>query len=307
MIYKRNSFRILTVTLFFLCLFPFHSFAAEKQEPIYSIQLASHRDVNAARKEFDHLTKTLNKESLDYLRIEKIGKYYSLRLGKFKDRSGAEKLLSSIKPHISSYRIMAVNYIKKRIVKMYEPQEQVEEVRIQQPPVTEKVISEEAGEAKRPPGEIADQKTDVPIEDKLASISSLVHNKNYASALTVIEKEIAEHPQHPALNAWYGTVLVKADKPEEALPYLEKAVELSPREPDYYNSLGYCLFYLDKTESAVRAFDKVLSLEPGHIDALSGLGIIFAKRGDKDKGMDIYNKLKALDEASANKLLKLLE
>jgi len=43
------------------------SYADEKSQTVYTIQIGSHRNVSAARKEFDHVTKKLKKENLEYL------------------------------------------------------------------------------------------------------------------------------------------------------------------------------------------------------------------------------------------------
>ena len=300
------------IIVFTLCMLPFHSYAAEDPTSIYTVQIGSHRAIEAANEQFNTITKKLNKGNLDYLRIEKIGKFYTLRLGKFDSKPEASKFLASVRSKLPSSLIKNVYFIEERIERMYMPQDAVKEVKTQQPPIPEDVTIKEPGETKPPAIEPPDQKIDnvkedVPIEEKITSISSLVHKKNYNGALEILKKEIREDPENPELNAWYGTVLLKTDNPEEALPYMEKAVELSPSVPDYYNGLGYCLFYLDRHDQAVDAFNTALSLEPEHVDALAGLGIIYAKRGEKEKAMDIYNKLKNLDESSANKLMKIIE
>jgi len=97
------------------------SLASEGTKTVYSIQIARYRDVSEARTEFYRLTAALKKANLDYLRIERIGKFYSLRIGKFKDHAGAEKLLNTITSHLSSPRIMDVYFIEKRILTMYDP------------------------------------------------------------------------------------------------------------------------------------------------------------------------------------------
>lgn len=309
---KKRSFIIISIILSFICIIPFHSFPAEENKSIYTIQIASHRDVEAAQKQFNTIAQNFNKKMLEYLRIEKIGKFYSLRLGKFNNNSDAKKFMASVKSELPSSIIMKAYFLEDRIVRIYKPQNAVGEVKTLQTRVSKDVTKKETKETKTPVVEKTDRKTDeikkdIPIEDKIASISSFVQNKDYNSALEIIQKEITEQPEHPELNAWYGTVLLKTDKPEEALTYLKKAAELSPSEPDYQNGVGYCLFYLDKPDKAVDAFNKAISLEPGHIDAIAGLGIVYAKSGNKKKAIDIYNKLKNLDQVSADKLLKIIE
>jgi len=309
---KHSSFILQFIIFIFIFIIPFHSFSAEKSESIYTIQISSHRDVEVAQRQFKTIAQSLNESRLEHLRIEKIGEFYSLRLGKFNNNSNAKKFKVSVNSDLPSSIIMKAYFKEDRIIRIYRPQNSDNEVKTQQKSVPENITKKETGEKNPSTVVKTDQYTNKinnypSSESKIALISSLVHKKDYNSALEIVEKEITEHPEHSGLNAWYGTVLLKKNNPEEALKYLEKAVALSPSMPDYHNNLGYCLFYLDKPDKAVNEFNKAVTLEPGHIDALSGLGIIYAKRGDKNKAMDIYKKLKNLDEDSANKLLKVVE
>jgi hypothetical protein len=62
--------------------------------------------------------KTLSREEIDYLRIEKIGKYYAVRLGKFEDRAHAERFHKTIKRDLN-FSILMKAYIKdERIMKL---------------------------------------------------------------------------------------------------------------------------------------------------------------------------------------------
>ena len=113
-----------TVRLMCIVLIAMHSafgisLAGEKPQSIYTIQISSHRDMEGAEREFERLTKRIPEDRRDSLRIEKIGDYYSLRLGNFNDRSSAEELSRLIKPDISSHVVIKAYFIQKRIVKMY--------------------------------------------------------------------------------------------------------------------------------------------------------------------------------------------
>ena len=71
--------RFLILLLLFFC-FPLTSSAATL---IYTFQTGSFIHIEDAQKQFDHIAKLLNEDETDHLRIEKIGKFYSVRLGKF--------------------------------------------------------------------------------------------------------------------------------------------------------------------------------------------------------------------------------
>jgi tetratricopeptide (TPR) repeat protein len=272
--------------------------SARQPESIYTVQIASLEDIKQAQEQFDLVTQKLDKNQLDYLRIEKIGKYYSLRIGKFKDRASAKSFLKSIKSSLPSAIIMRAYFIEGRILRIYKrPEKPIEEAKPVEKPIPKKEI------VKIP---VKPEETK-PLEEKISTIASLVDKKDFNKALEIIKKEIALQPESPELNAWYGTVLLKINKPSEALKYLQKAIELSPNVSDYHNATGYCLFFLNKPERAIDEFNKALALDPEHVDALTGLGIIYAKKGEKEKAMEIYNKLKGLDKNTAERLLKVIE
>jgi tetratricopeptide (TPR) repeat protein len=272
---------------------------------IYTIQAGSFLKIERAQKQFNSIIQYLNEKDLNYLRIEKIGKYYTLRLGKFDDHASADKLLKSIRSHLPSALVMKAYFKKERIVKKYKyPQQTVTEILIDQKSFEEPETK--VHPQKMQPG--ASKKTDIikkeePLAKQLTIVTDLFNKKDFNSALAIIKIEIENQPENPEINSWYGTILLKLNQPAEALSYLQKAVDLSPETPNFHNSLGYCLFFLNRYENAIDEFNKAVTIEPEHIDALTGLGIIYAKRGEKEKAIDIYHKLKELDKYTAEKLL----
>ena len=299
---NKNSGLIGRFILFIvLCVFPFHSYASEKRPSVYTIQVASLKDLDAAEKQFDSITEQLDKKELAFLRIEKVGKFYSLRIGKFDTKAEANELLESVKPKFPSSIVMEVYFIEDRIKRMYETGESVKEAQPAASPETGPAASEDKS------AKTASTKEEIPLEEKIDLISSLVNKKEYENALDILNEEMAKQPDQPALNAWYGTVLLKMNKPEEALPHMLKAAELSPSVADYHNGVGYCYFYLNNYSDAISEFNKALSLDPNHVDAIAGLGIIYAKSGNREQSMEIYKRLKSLDKGSAEKLLKIIQ
>jgi hypothetical protein len=86
---------------------------------IYTIQTGSFITIKRAQKQLSFIVQRLYEKELDYLRIEKIGKFYSIRLGKFENPLNADKVLQTIKTHLpSAIRLKA--YIKdERILRLY--------------------------------------------------------------------------------------------------------------------------------------------------------------------------------------------
>jgi hypothetical protein len=83
---------------------------------IYTIQTGSFIDIERAHKKFESLMRGLKKYESDHLRIEKIGKYYVVRIGKFEDYSSIKKALKAVKSRIPKAIILKA-YLKKERVK----------------------------------------------------------------------------------------------------------------------------------------------------------------------------------------------
>lgn len=299
---RNINFRLIT----FFSLFLFVSFApltSYAAQTIYTIQTGSFDAVEPAQNQFDSIAQALNEKQLDYLRIEKIGNFYSVRLGKFENNAAAERFLEEVKPYLPTAIVRDAYFIEDRIVKIYKPSLE------RKPKVEEKPLPSAVPDKIKPPlaEKPVEAKIAEPLEKQIKIISELVDKKDYEKALEVIKTEIEARPENPEINGWYGAVLLKMKHPSDALTYLQKAAELSPQVSDYHNGVGYCLFYLNKFNEAINEFTKAVTLDPAHIDALTGLGVAYIKIGKKDKALDIYNKLLNLDLDTANKLLKIIE
>jgi tetratricopeptide (TPR) repeat protein len=304
-------------------------------ELVYSIQTGSFTDLSSAEKQFNLLKKGLKGKDADFLRVEKIGKFYSVRIGKFDDRSSAEALRKSALAVVSSAITMDVYFKEDRIVKIIErpspevstppgtaPEEQEAVPKIEEPvkqaaiPEAAKTsIKETIPEAEVPVEEIITAAVPKPeakhelgtFKIRLREISTMVNNGNYDEALEMIISEMDNRPDTPELIGWYGVVLLKKDDPEQALQYFTKASELSPMMTDYHNGGGYCLYYLERFDEALEAFNRAISLEPENSDAITGLGLTYSKKGQRAKAMSIYNRLKEIDREAADLLFKVIK
>lgn len=269
----------------------------------HTISISSFSNIAPAEKQFESLTKTLQEQDLDHLRIEKIGKFYCVRLGKFDDEASADKIYNEVKEKLPGATIMTAYIKDERIVKLYSGA------------VLTESTGEQAGQGTSPEPEekkqeiirkAEQQEKESTLEESLAKVPSLVHKKDYNAALDVLTPEIALHPEQPELNAWLGMVYLKMDRPSESLPYLTKAAGLSPDIPDYHNSLGYSLLFLSRFDQAIHEFIEAIKLDPGYYDSLTGLCMSYAKKGDKVEAMKIYNEIREYDKTTSDKLLQIV-
>ncbi|UCH80431.1 MAG: SPOR domain-containing protein [Nitrospiraceae bacterium] len=86
---------------------------------VFTIQAGSFKDLHSALKLYDSMMNDLNEKDLAYLRIEKVGKYYAVRIGKFGDQRHIKNFHEKIRPHLSSARIMKAYIKKDRIKKLH--------------------------------------------------------------------------------------------------------------------------------------------------------------------------------------------
>jgi hypothetical protein len=86
---------------------------------IHTIQTGSSLTLERAQKQLKFIAQRLYEKELDYLRIEKIGKFYAIRLGKFEDYKTAKKFLQDIKPRISDVIILNAYIKNERIIRLY--------------------------------------------------------------------------------------------------------------------------------------------------------------------------------------------
>ncbi len=300
---KKNNFYLSAAKYLAFSLVLFLPVISYSSRLFHSVQTGSFVNVAVAQKQYDSIEQKLNKQELDNLRIEKIGKFYSVRVGKFNDFTSAKKFLKSAGSRLPKATVVEVYIRHKRIIKSYTDTSSVDRQQDRETP-----LSVDANkEAPPQPAKKIEITRAVPLAEKIAAIADHVNKKDFNAALEIINAGMASQPEHPGLNAWLGVVLLKMDQPLEALKYFQKSTELSPGVSNYHSGLGYSLFYLNRYDEAIDAFNRAVILDPAHFDALTGLCIVYAKSGNKEKAMDIYNKVKDLDRENADKLLKVIK
>jgi hypothetical protein len=86
---------------------------------VYTVQIYSQKSIADAQKQFNSIVRSLG-ENLNLLRIEKVGKYYTVRFGKFENYANAKKFLQEIKPRLSEAIILKAYIKNERIIQLYE-------------------------------------------------------------------------------------------------------------------------------------------------------------------------------------------
>jgi len=105
--------------LLYLLFVAFQPVPADASKLIYTIQVGSFEDIRRAARQYYSVIDRLNKEELNNLRIEKIAKYYSTRIGNFEDPNKASILHRKLKHLFSSAMLMKAYMRNERIIKLY--------------------------------------------------------------------------------------------------------------------------------------------------------------------------------------------
>lgn len=91
----------------------------EMLQTVFTIQTGSYTYAANAQDQFLALINELDNEELSFLRIEKIGEFNAVRLGKFENQKIAEKFLTTVKPRILTAIILKAYIKEQRIVQQY--------------------------------------------------------------------------------------------------------------------------------------------------------------------------------------------
>ena len=255
---------------------------------VYTIQTGSFDSAADAQKQFDSLVQGLNEKELDYLRIEKIGAFYSVRLGKFKDYTTAEKSFEAMKPRLSTAIILKAYIKDERIIRLY-PKKIKPQAIYNADRKIKKKISAEAHERK---GDV------------------YVNNNRSFLAIEEYRQAIEQGINHPNLFWKLALVLYRMGFVDDAIVEMEKAVDLSSSNDLFRIDLGVLYFAKDRLEKAKEQFLVALGINPGYAHVYYYLGELFLKTGDYDMawlsikmanrlgntGQDIIRKLSALSK-----------
>jgi hypothetical protein len=107
-----------TTLLYYLLLIciPLNLYAEEAE--FHTLQTGSFLELKDAQKQFEVIAKKLHEHD-GFMRIEKIGKIYALRIGAFKDYSAADQFLQTHKTLLKRAIILKVRISEDRIIQRY--------------------------------------------------------------------------------------------------------------------------------------------------------------------------------------------
>jgi TolB-like protein/lipoprotein NlpI len=103
-------------------------------------------------------------------------------------------------------------------------------------------------------------------------------------------------PLSCTVNLYLGLAQSHAGQYDLALRQMQQSIEL---DPSYYRTfmfLGRTLSAIGRFADAIAAFEKALSLAPDNLESLAFLGAALAETGERQRAIEIVNKLRAAEE-----------
>jgi tetratricopeptide (TPR) repeat protein len=256
-----------------LCLLPGAAYSAQA---FYTVQTGSFLSLEEALAHYESVVTVLSEKDLAFLRIEKVGYYFSVRLGKYTDRSEADRFHESVKLHFPS-SLMRKAYIKdERIKKIYTGKS----------PVTKPVliVKKKAEDSPLTPVQSDTSMSRVSEEIKETAVSASEHEKKgdihlkaerFFKAAEEYKLAISKGSSDPVIYWKLSDVMYEMKFVDEATAALEKAVSLSPRNDVLRIELGKLYLVRDRLTDALDQLLAALRITPCYADLHYYLGEIF--------------------------------
>ena len=264
------------------------------------MQTASFVALEDARNHYESITKKIAEKNLDHLRIEKIGDYFCVRLGKFEDRLQAEKYFLSIKHHFPA-SIMRKAYLREERTRLRYSQT---------PPVIQHTIH-----AKPVPDSGPDiSRSWVSVNPDKSQISAAEHEKNgnrflkagdYFKAAGEFRMAIDKGLKHPVAYWKFSEALYEIKFVDEAIIALEKAVALSQMNDVLKIELAKLYLVKDRLEEAREQLTAALRINPCSAGLHYYLGETFLRMNEYDKAWYSARVAEGLGHKSENLIRKL--
>jgi len=102
-------------------------------------------------------------------------------------------------------------------------------------------------------------------------------------------KAIELNPNYATAYQWYGILLDRLGRGDEALPYVQKAVELEPLAPVLAANLSYSLWNAGRVEDAKNILMRSISINPDFPGAHAAMGAYLWQEGRLDESLRWYD------------------
>ncbi len=88
---------------------------SDTPQKIYTVQTGSFLTFARAQNEFNAIMESLTKKYCSFLRVEKVGSFYTVRLGRFESYGSAEIFINSVASHMPKAMILKTMFMNERL------------------------------------------------------------------------------------------------------------------------------------------------------------------------------------------------
>jgi tetratricopeptide (TPR) repeat protein len=234
-------------------------------EDIYTIQIGAFKNLDNASLNYDKI------KSMPGARVEKIGRYYVVRLGKFKDPGEAGNLMKSTKPLFKTAFLRKTSYEAERVVLSNKDAvlEVGERVITQTPKVEKEIthslvatepIKEEISQSVSGGPLVIDEKKPPTTEEQgLAAEMAGQWDK----AVDIYKSALLLEPGRTDLWLRIADIEARLGNKEEVIGALKKATELSPRDAELHFKLSQARSVAQQPKEALEEVSIALGINPG--------------------------------------------
>lgn len=280
---------------------------------IYTIQAGSFRDIADARECFHLIAKGLDEKNSVSVRIEKIGKYFSVRVGKFEDYLTAEIFLRANASGLPGAVILKAYFRDERIIDVFKGSSgrAVNEVSPEDRERAETVYNlglgyggsgrhREAVKAFRRVLRITPDSADAYYNLGVAYDNLAM----YKEAIEAYREAVRINPYSEKAYCNLGIAYVETGLYEEAIDAYGNAVRLNPDSPDLYVNLGIAHGRAGMYKQAADILRVAVKMDPDYADAHYNLGFAYLMSGDKNSAIREFEILQGINTEFAERLSK---
>src|SRR4029077_285508 len=137
-----------------------------------------------------------------------------------------------------------------------------------------------------------------PQSDWQEQVRKYSQMKDWASAMRIIDQEIARSPGDIDVRAWRARILEWSGNLAQAEQEFLQVLQASKNDPDNWLGLGEVYLREGKTQEALRAFDVAVGLAPGRADLHMARGRALAASGNRKDAQLEFQQAVRLDPES---------
>ncbi len=237
--------------IFLVLLIPLLSQASEL---IYTIQTASFAHEGDALKYYESAGQKLDETERGYFRVEKVGKYYAIRLGRFESYKEAKNIYQTVKPKLPAARIMEAYIKDERLIIMHE--------------------GSKSGEALYP--------------EALKMAKELIREGKNREAIELLAPYKTDPVNYPEAVSDMIVLLIWTGKPDEAMELYQGLPESFPRRAYLLRNIAKVHFDRGEYQESLALYQEALKSDQEE-EAQKGVVYSLVKMGEYNRALDYAN------------------